>query len=97
MKPTKSRSQRLDSVAWAIFATGLVMIFADVYASLVFGGYGDTVAQLLQRGAIRVAVLFAAGAFAISGPMAIVIVQGISWRASHPSKNWAKGAGLEEL
>jgi hypothetical protein len=87
----------LDSIARAIFATGLTMMFGVLYVSLVFGGHKDTVAQLLESGAHRVAALFAAGALAISGPMAVVIVQGIAWWMGHPSKDRSKGAWLEEL
>ncbi len=95
-----SLRQRLwltDRGAWTVFAFGIAAMFVVFWVSLVFEGYGDTVADILHRARLRAAMLFAAAALAISGPLFATISQRNNCRTSRHSEKKSKFVGLEEL
>ena len=85
-----------DRVAWAVYAFGLIAMFGVLWTSVVFEGSGDIRVQL-ERGRLLGKLLFAAGAFAVSGPVAVAIVQLIIGRVACLTERKAKVAGFEDL
>jgi len=70
-------------------------MFVVLYVTLVCGGYGDTVADLLNRARLRTAMFFAAAALAISGPLLAAIGQLIACRTWRPSEEKQRFVGLD--
>jgi hypothetical protein len=97
MLSVKPRLWITDRIAWAILASGVAMMFGVLYVSFVFGGYGDTVGQMMDRARLRTAVFLAAAAFAISGPLVATIGTWIAGHACAPLDKKSKVSGLEDL
>ena len=85
-----------DRVAWAVYAVGLIAMFCVFWASVVFDGFGD-IPEQQARGRRLAMLLFAAGAFALSGPLAVAIAQLIIGRVLSRTEKKPKVAGLEDL
>ncbi len=68
-----------DRVGWAVYAVGLVAMFGVFWASVIFEGRGD-ISEQVARGWLFAKLLFAAGAFALSGPVVVTIAQLITGR-----------------
>ena len=85
-----------DRVAWAVYAFGLIAMFGVLWTSVVFEGSGDIRVQL-ERGRFLGTLLFAAGAFAVSGPVTVAIIQLIIGRAARLTEKKPKVAGFEDL
>jgi hypothetical protein len=85
-----------DRVAWAVYAFGLIAMFGVLWASVAFEGSGDIRVQL-ERGRLLGKLLFAAGACAVSGPVAVAIVQLIIGRVACLTEKKPKLAGYEDL
>jgi hypothetical protein len=90
------RWQYDDRVGWAAFAVGVFAMFAVFWASVVLDGHGDIPVQLERKRLLR-NLLFAAGAFAISGPVTVTIVQAITGRMAGPDGKKPEVAGFEDL
>ena len=85
-----------DRVAWAVYAFGLIAMFGVLWTSVVFEGSGDIRVQL-ERGRLLGKLLFAAGAFAISGPVAVAILQLIIGRLACLTEKKPNVGGFEDL
>jgi hypothetical protein len=85
-----------DRVAWAVYAFGLIAMFGVFWTSVVFEGSGDIPVQL-ERGRLLGTLLFAAGAFAVSGPVAVAIVQFSIGRVACRTVKKPKVARFEDL
>jgi hypothetical protein len=85
-----------DRVAWAVYAVGLIAMFGVLWASVVFEASGDIRVQL-ERGRLLGKLLFAAGAIAVSGPVAVAIIQLTIGRVAWLTEKKPKVAGFEDL
>jgi hypothetical protein len=85
-----------DRVAWAVYAFGLIAMFGVLWTSVVFEGSGDIRMQL-EWGRLLGKLLFAAGAFGVSGPVVVAMVQLITGRVACLTEKKPKFAGFEDL
>lgn len=85
-----------DRVGWAVYAIGLLAMVGVFWASVVLEGRGD-ISEQVERGWFLGKLLFAAGAFALSGPVAVTITQSITGRVVCPAGKKHKFAGFADL
>jgi hypothetical protein len=65
--------------------------------ALAFGGSGSTVAEIAERAQLRAVALFAAAAFAISGPLVATIGQWVAGKVVGTGRTKSKDPSLRDL
>jgi hypothetical protein len=97
MEPAQPGFWLSDRLGWAIFATGVVAIFGLYYVAFAFGDYGVELPTILERRLFLGRMLFAVGAFAVSGPFAVMIGQFFCSPVRRSLGRKLKPTGLEDL